>query len=209
MLFLAGHNLYAQSAAPLYEVYFSDPDKMVEDEKGGYHFTVKGGNVVYMSDEGYYKLTDGNNNVIEEGGTDEDNDTYLRHGNWKEYYASGKLKAEGAYYKGNAYGSWKLYDVDGNLQRVFSIVPLQTADGTIYCKGGSEQVYYSNGKLKEERFYKAEPFEEQQTIEVEDPETEKKVPRTITKPSFRPVPFGIWVYYNQDGTVDREEEKKE
>jgi len=208
LLLLCGQVVSAQSAAPLYEVYFSDPDKMIEDEGGGYHFAARGGNIVYMSDEGYYKLTDGSGKVIEEGSTDEDNDAYSRHGNWKEYYASGKLKTEGAYFKGSPYGSWKQYDVDGNLQRVFSIIPIQTAEGVAYCKGGSEQVYYSDGKLKEVHFFKAEPFEEQETIQVEDPETEKKVSRVITKPSFRPVPFGTWVYYNQDGSISKEEDQK-
>lgn len=199
----------AQNTSPLYETYFSNPDRMVEDEDGGYHFDVRGGQTVVMKDDGYYKLTTADGAVIEEGDTDEEEDRFVRHGRWKTFYPNGTLQTEGSYLKGQPVGSWMFYGSGGNLQSEHNIAIIQNADGSVaYCKAGAEYIYHDNGKIKEERFYKAESIESTETIMVEDPETEKKVAKTIATTSYKPVAFGTWTYYNAQGEVTKSEDKK-
>ena len=102
-LCLATFGVRAQKTEPLYEAYFSHPNDMEQDEGGGYHFKVSG-MIVSMSDDGYYKLMDQEGNVLEEGDTDEGDNSFNRHGKWIEYYATGKIKASGSYYHNQPYG---------------------------------------------------------------------------------------------------------
>ncbi len=207
----AGHYTYAQKTSPLYETYFSEPDNMKQDEEGGgYHFDTNDGFKVAMSDDGYYKLSSSDGVLLEEGDTDEGDNSFTRHGKWIEYHASGKIKASGNYYQNRPFGHWQFFDSKGNPASEFDILVIVAEDGTTaFCKAGTELVYYDNGKLKEERFYKAEPFNGEDRVQVEDPETGKKVWSKVAVKAYRPKPFGTWIYYNNDGTVDRKEDKKD
>ncbi len=202
--------VHAQKTSPLYEAYFSDPDAMKENEEGGgYSFKTKDGLKVSMSDDGYYKLLGSDGTLLEEGDTDEGDNSFSRHGKWMEYYASGKIKAAGNYFQNQPFGHWQLFDNKGNLSSEFDILVIAAEDGTTaYCKAGTELVYYDNGKLKEERFFKAEPYNGEDRIQVDDPETGKKVWSKVAVKAYRAKPFGTWVYYNNDGSVDRREDKK-
>jgi antitoxin component YwqK of YwqJK toxin-antitoxin module len=207
--FGAAQMVAAQSTTTLYEVYFSNPDKMIESDEGGYYFEVTGGNKVIMSDDGYYKLLNRAGTILEEGDTEEEEEQYLRHGRWKHYGPDGTLLSEGTYFKGKPVGQWRMYGAGGRLQQEYNIAVIQCADGSsVYCKSGGEYFYHENGKLKEERYYKAEPVEQKETVWVEDPETEQKVSQTITVPSYKPVPFGTWIYYNVEGEIIKREDKK-
>lgn len=201
----------AQKTTRLYEAYFSHPDAMEQDEAGGgYHFTVGDTLKVSMSDDGYYKLTNTSGDLLEEGDTDEGDNEFTRHGKWTEYYTSGKIKATGNYFHNQPYGHWQLFDAGGKPTSEFDIVVVVAEDGsTAYCKAGTEIVYYSNGKIKEERFFKAEPYNGEDRVLVEDLETEKKIWKKVAVKAFRPKPFGTWVYYNSDGTVEKREDKKD
>lgn len=205
-----GHFAYAQKTSPLYETYFSEPDAMKQDEEGGgYHFDTNDGYKVSMSDDGYYKLSSTEGVLLEEGDTDEGDNSFTRHGKWVEYHAGGKIKATGNYFQNQPFGHWQFFDDKGNPASAFDILVIIAEDGTTaYCKAGTELIYYDNGKLKEERFYKAEPFNGEDKIQVEDPETGKKIWNKVAVKAYRPKPFGTWIYYNNDGTVDRKEEKK-
>lgn len=199
---------WAQKTEPLYEAYFSHPDDIKQDDEGGYHFKV-GSMVVYMSDDGYYKLMTADGILLEEGDTDEGENNFVRHGKWTEYYATGKIKASGYYYLNRPYGHWQFFNEKGSLAAESEVLVLVADDGnTAYCKAGTERTYYDNGKLKEERFYKAEPYMSEEKVLIEDPETEKKVWRKVPVKSFRPRPFGTWIYYNPDGTEEKREDKK-
>lgn len=202
---------FAQKNTPLYEAYFSHPDAMEQDEQGGgYHFTVGDTLKVAMSDDGYYKLTNTEGALLEEGDTDEGDNNFVRHGKWTEYYTSGKIKATGNYFQNKPYGHWQFFNTNGKLNSEFDILVVTTGDGTnAYCKAGTEVLYYDNGKIKEERFFKAEPFEGDEKIKVEDPVTNEQVWSVIKIKTFRPKPFGTWVSYNQDGTVEKKEDKKD
>lgn len=201
---------FAQKTDRLYEAYFSRPDDMEQDEQGGgYHFRIGDTLNVSMSDDGYYKLTNTEGAVLEEGDTDEGDNEFTRHGKWTEYYTSGKIKASGNYYHNEPYGHWQFFDMNGKPTAEFDIMVVIAEDGTTaYCKAGTEMVYYNNGKIKEERFFKAEPYNAEDRVQVEDPETEKKVWKKIAVKAYRPKPFGTWVYYNPDGTVEKKEDKK-
>lgn len=202
---------FAQKITRLYEAYFSHPDAMIQDEEsGGYHFTVGDTLQVSMSDDGYYKLTNTNGDLLEEGDTDEGDSEFTRHGKWIEYYGNGKKKAEGNYFHNEPYGHWLLFDPEGKLAGEFDILVMINDDGTTaYCRAGSELIYYRSGKIKEERFFKAEPYTGEERIQVDDPVTEKKVWKMMPVKAFRPKPFGTWVYYNPDGTVEKREDKKD
>lgn len=207
--FLAAAQAQAQKTEPLYEAYFSHPDDMVQDEGGGYHFKVSS-LTVSMSDDGYYKLMNAEGAVLEEGDTDEGDNSFTRHGKWIEYYASGKMKASGNYYHNQPYGHWQFFNEKGTLTAESDILVIVGEDGNAaYCKAGTELVYYDNGKTKEERFYKAEPYMGEDKVLVENPETEKKVWKKVPVKAFRPKPFGTWVYYNPDGTVEKREDRKD
>jgi len=197
----------AQKTEPLYEAYFSHPDEMIQDENGGYHFKV-GSQIVAMSDDGYYKLMNAEGVVLEEGDTDEGDSDFQRHGKWIEYYPSGKTKASGSYYHNQPYGHWQLFDEQGNLSSEYDIMVIAADDGTTgYCKAGTELVYHSNGKIKEEHFFKAEPYNGEDRILVEDPETGKKAWKKIAVKAYRPRPFGTWNYYSPEGKVEKREDK--
>jgi antitoxin component YwqK of YwqJK toxin-antitoxin module len=199
----------AQKTEPLYEAYFSHPDDMVQDDNGGYHFKA-GSLIVSMSDDGYYKLMDAQGVLLEEGDTDEGDNSFSRHGRWIEYYATGKMKATGNYYHNQPYGHWQFFNEKGSLVAESDILAITSEDGnTVYCKAGTEMVYYDDGKTKEERYFKAEPYMTEDKVLVEDPQTEKKVWKKVPVKSFRPKPFGTWVYYNPDGTVEKREDKKD
>ncbi len=199
----------AQKLTPLYEAYFSHPDDMIQDEEGGYYFTVDKGMKVFMSDDGYYKLTSADGTLLEEGDTDEGESAFVRHGKWIEYYPSGKMKASGNYFHDQPYGRWQLFDQNGLLVSEADILPIINDDGTVaYCKAGTELVYYEDGKIKEERYFKAEPYMAEDKVMVEDPQTGKKAWSKVMAKAFRPQPFGTWVFYNKDGTVERKEDKK-
>jgi|GEM_PF-1567499 len=209
-LSLAFFGAQAQKTEPLYEAYFSSPENMVQDEDGGYHFATADGFRVSMSDDGYYKLMDNDGNVLEEGDTDEGDNNFVRHGKWTEYYPSGKRKATGSYYQNQPYGHWQLFDTEGNPAAEFDILVINADDGSVaYCKAGTELVYDRSGKLREERFFRAEPYMGEERIQVDDPETDKKVWKKVPVKSYRPKPFGTWITYNPDGTVEKREDKKE
>lgn len=201
----------AQKTSRLYETYFSNPDAMVQDEEGGgYHFAVGDSLMVAMSDDGYYKLTNTSGSLLEEGDTDEGDNEFTRHGKWIEYYTSGKMKTAGNYFHNKPYGHWQFFDEAGKLTSEFDVLVLVAEDGTnAYCKAGSEILYYSNGKVKEERFFKAEPSIGEDRVMVEDPVTEKKAWKKVEIKTYRPKPFGTWVFYNSDGTVEKREDKKD
>jgi len=200
----------AQKTTTLYEAYFSHPDEMVQEEGGGYHFTVGDTLKVSMSDDGYYKLTNDRGQLLEEGDTDEGDSEFTRHGKWIEYYTSGKMKASGNYFHNKPYGHWMFFDESGKLKSEFDILVLTAEDGTIaYCKAGSETVYHSNGKVKEERFYRAEPYNGEERVLVEDPATEQKTWSKVAVKAYRPKPFGTWVYYAPDGKEEKREDKKD
>jgi antitoxin component YwqK of YwqJK toxin-antitoxin module len=208
-LFLAFFGAQAQKTEPLYEAYFSHPDDMVQNDNGGYHFRV-GTLTVNMSDDGYYKLTNAEGALLEEGDTDEGDNSFQRHGKWIEYFANGKMKASGNYYHNQPYGHWQFFNEKGNLISESNILVLTSDDGnTAYCKAGTEVVYYEDGKIREERFYKAEPAMGEDRVLVEDPETEKKTWKKVPVKTYKPKPFGTWVYYNADGTVEKREDKKD
>jgi len=200
----------AQNMRPLYEAYFSHPDDMENNEDGpGYHFKIGDSLMVSMSDDGYYKLITKSGQVLEEGDTDEGDNAFLRHGTWTEYYRNGKTRMVGNYFLNKPYGHWKFFNESGNPVSECDVVPIITADGTTaYCKAGLEVVYFSDGKIKEERYYIAEPYDEDSRVKVEDPETGKASWKTIKVQSYRSKAFGTWVYYNEDGTVDKREDKK-
>ncbi|MFT4061627.1 MAG: hypothetical protein QM642_04635 [Edaphocola sp.] len=200
----------AQNQSRLYEVYFSKPDRMKPDEEhGGYSFDVGDSLKVYMSDDGYYKLMLKNGTVVEEGDTDEGDNSFARHGNWSSYYRNGKLKENGNYYLDKPYGHWSFYDESGQPASEMEIVPIVAEDGnTAYCKAGREVLYFPNGKIKEERYHKAEPYDAQERVKVEDPETGKEVWKTVKVKAYKPKPFGTWVVYAADGTVEKREDKK-
>ena len=201
---------YAQKTSPLYETYFSQPDAMVQSEDGGYTFKVAGNLMVHMSDDGYYKLMDNQGTLLEEGDTDEGDDNFLRHGRWTEYYPSGKIKASGNYFNEKPYGQWMFYNEDGKLMEEFTIMAIVTEDNTVaYCKAGAEHIYHTNGNIKEERFYKAEPFDGEDRVKVEDLETGKSIWKKVKVKSFRPKPFGTWIYYTPEGKEERREDKKD
>lgn len=200
----------AQKARPLYEAYFSHPDDMQQDEGGGYHFNVGDSLTVYMSDDGYYKMVNRNGKVVEEGDTDEGDDNFTRHGKWSEYYADGTLKASGSYAHDQPYGHWQLFGANGKIQSEYDILVIIAEDGTkAYCRAGEEIVYYSDGRVKEERFFLAEPYNGEERVAVEDPETGKKTWSKVAVKSYRAKPFGSWTYYNPDGTVEKKEDRKD
>ncbi|WP_118972652.1 toxin-antitoxin system YwqK family antitoxin [Taibaiella koreensis] len=198
---------FAQKTEPLYEAYFSHPDDMVQDENGGYHFKA-GSLVVSMSDDGYYKLMSADGTLLEEGDTDEGDNDFQRHGKWIEYYSSGKMKASGSYYHNQPYGHWQLFSEQGNLSSEYDIIVIAAEDGVnAYCKAGTELLYHDNGKVKEERFFKAEPYNGEDRVMVEDPETGKKAWKKIAVKAYRSRPFGTWNYYTPEGKVEKREDK--
>jgi len=72
-------------------------------------------------------------------------------GNWKEYYTSGEIRAEGKYENGKRIGPWKFYHQNGKLEQA----------GT-YVKGGKPdgdwKWYYESGSiLREEHFERGKP----------------------------------------------------
>lgn len=204
---LAAASAYGQKTEPLYEAYFSRPDEMVQNENGGYHFKA-GPFTVSMSDDGYYKLLDQSGAVLEEGDTDEGENSFQRHGKWTEYYPSGKTRASGSYYHDQPYGHWQFFNEQGALVSESDILVITAEDGAIaYCKAGAELLYYDNGKIREERFYKAEPYNGEDKVLVEDPETGKKAWKKIAVKAYRPKPFGTWNYYNQEGVLEKREDK--
>lgn len=207
---LAAGAAQAQKTTPLYEAYFSHPDDMQQDDNGGYHFDIGDSLTVIMSDDGYYKLVNRDGKVLEEGDTDEGDERFTRHGKWTEYYASGAPKATGNYYHNQPYGHWQFYNTSGKVQSECDILVITADDGTTaYCKAGEELVYYDDGKIREERFFRAEPYNGEDRVMVEDPETGKKSWSKITVKAFRAKPFGTWVYYGPDGTVEKREDRKE
>jgi antitoxin component YwqK of YwqJK toxin-antitoxin module len=88
--------------------------------------------------------------VVAEGIYDERG---LQQGPWKEFYATGELKAEGLYEMGKKIGLWKYFHVNGK--------PEQTGK---YFKGkpdGTWKWFYESGNiLREETFEKGIPVEE-------------------------------------------------
>jgi len=200
----------AQKMTPLYEAYFSRPDDMVNNENGpGYYFKVGDTLVVSMSDDGYYRLSNEKGTLLEEGDTDEGDNAFLRHGSWTEYYSNGKMRAKGNYFQDKPYGHWQFFTPSGNPTSECEVVPIVASDGTTaFCKAGREVVYYENGKIKEERYYIAEPYDMDSRIQVEDPETGKTKWQTIKVKAYRSKPYGTWVYYGADGKEERREDKK-
>lgn len=69
-----------------------------------------------------------------------------RDGFWKEYYDSGRLRAEGEYNKDTKTGPWKYYYENGTLSQ----------EGTYNSEGNPEgewRWYYENGALLREEYY--------------------------------------------------------
>ena len=200
----------AQNTKPLYEAYFSHPGDMVNNEDGpGYHFKVGDTIVVSMSDDGYYKMSNDKGQVLEEGDTEEGEDNFQRHGEWIEYYSDGKMRTKGSYFLNKPYGHWQFFAPNGNPISECDVIPIIAEDGsTAFCKAGLETVYYENGKIKEERYYQAEPYDSEGKVQVEDPETGKKKWQAIKVKAYRSKPYGTWVYYDQEGKVEKREDKK-
>lgn len=206
---LMSTSTFAQNKNPLYETYFSRPEAMIEDEEnGGYFFFVQENLKVSMSDDGYYKLMTKNGIIIEEGDTDEADNHFERHGKWIENYPNGKPKSVGNYFHDQPIGLWQLYGPEGMLQTEYNIQVIVAEDGnTAFCRAGTEKVFFTNGKIKEERFYKAEPTQTEQLVKVEDPETEKIITKKVKVTTYKAKPFGTWIYYNSDGTEAKREDK--
>jgi antitoxin component YwqK of YwqJK toxin-antitoxin module len=210
LLLLAAACSFAQKQTPLYETFFSRPDAMEQDEGGGYHFLAGDNQKVFMSEDGYYKLLNKANVLIEEGNTEEMDDSFVRHGKWVEYFDNGVIKASGYYHKGTPYGLWKFYADNGKLREQFGIAVIQMEDGSFaFCKAGTEQVFYDNGKVKEEHFYRAEAFNGEEIVMVDDPVSGEKTRTKILKKLYRAKPFGTWFYYGEDGSLDKVEEQKD
>ena len=73
-------------------------------------------------------------------------DDGVRNGHWKDYYADGKLKAEGEYKDGKPAGEWKFFYDDGKLE--------QTGKYTNNGKyQGTWRWYFENEQLKREEEY--------------------------------------------------------
>lgn len=200
----------AQNMRPLYEAYFSHPDAMEDNIDGpGYHFKVGDSLIVSMSDDGYYKLSNKAGQVLEEGDTDEGDDIFLRHGTWKQFYANGKMSATGSYFENAPYGHWQFFREDGTPTSECEVIPIITNEGTVtYCKAGMEKVYFANGTIKEVRYYIAEPYDADSRVKVDDPDTGKSKWTNIKVKAYRSKPFGTWIYYNEDGTEAKREDKK-
>lgn len=85
-----------------------------------------------------------NGKVIAEGPMTEKGE---RNGYWKEYFDSGKLKAEGIYSMDRKTGEWKYYHQNGNLEQI----------GSFNEKGqytGDWKWFYENGNLLRKEFYR-------------------------------------------------------
>jgi uncharacterized protein len=70
----------------------------------------------------------------------------VRHGDWKEFYANGTLKAEGKYENGVRVGDWKFYHDNGRLEQT----------GRYSTKGeyaGEWLWYYPSGNLRREESF--------------------------------------------------------
>jgi hypothetical protein len=206
--FSLSQTIWAQRTSRLFEVYFSNPDAMINDKvDGGYHFKVNDTLTVYMTDDGYYTLKHKNGYVLEEGDTNEEDDRFTRHGKWKAYYDNGKPFTVGHYYKNRPYGNWTLYNEKGELYATYTIQVVQCENGKeAYCK--SSETIYKKDKIVEERFYKAIPVMAEDKIEVMDPNTKQVRIKSVPVKSFESKPFGTWIYYNDAGIEERRVDQK-
>jgi uncharacterized protein len=89
-----------------------------------------------------------NGSIIGDGIVDEKG---FKQGNWKEYYETGELKAEGNYKNNEKTGLWKWYYVNGKLDQIGSF-------GQGEMPEGDWKWYYENGRiLMEEGFSAGKP----------------------------------------------------
>jgi len=123
-----------------------------------------------------------NGNLMGEGMADADG---IKDEHWKEYYESGKLRAEGTYKSGLKLGEWKFYYENEKLEQKGSF-----AQGEFY--DGHWQWYYPNEQLWRDEYYvyglESGPF-----IEYSDSGT------TISEGEYvEGLETGIWTYHLND-----------
>lgn len=164
--------------------------------------------IVSLNEEAsYYKLINKAEKVVAEGGYILENDKYLQAGKWTERYDNGKIKLTGYYRRNKPIGTWQSFYPTGKLKAVYNYtIIVNEKGGTNYCLSGTWQEYYPDGKLKVNGVYIASEAKATDTIEVEDPVTDQKILKVVSKVEYKPVKTGTWEYYSSSGELDKKEE---
>lgn len=159
----------------------------------------------------YYKLLS-RGKLLEEGGLGYSCvDCPDRNGRCNEFYVSGKVKTTGFYLRGKPVGLWSRYYENGQLQEQYTLTLTKNKEGYkgyIY-RAGSYQSFYENGQVKTEGLYIVGEYEAIDSFPRIDPITGETEMLGEKRTDIRSKPFGIWVYYNPDGTVERREDEEE
>lgn len=151
-----------------------------------------------------------NGNIVGDGIIDEKG---YRQGNWKEFYETGELKAEGTYKNNEKIGLWKWYYKNGKLDQIGSY-------GVGEKPEGKWKWYFENGNiLMEESFYLGIPdgeykeyndsgivIVEGQYIEgMEDGLWKYNIGDSRQEGNYKEgMKDGIWKYYFSDGKLSYE-----
>ena len=162
--------------------------------------------VALNEENSWYRLLGQGKKVVAEGAYVQDGDKYLQDGIWTQKFENGKIKMTGAYQHGTPIGTWQEYYVNGNLKTLANY-GIFLADGQVYsCLSGSYQEYFKSGRLKVNGYFLSKLSSYKDTMEVEDPVTEKKLYKLINHTVLTAVKTGHWEYYTENGELDKKED---
>jgi hypothetical protein len=143
--------------------------------------------------------------ILSEGGFFRELDFFSRHGKVTEYYTDGKIESVGYYYRDQPIGLWKYYYPNGQLSKAYSITYVNdsAAQGKNgFCKVGLYEEYYDNGNLKMSGCYQGGFDTGFYKSPIAEPPWEEYV-KVLVPVSKK---FGRWVYYKQNGEIEKTEE---
>jgi antitoxin component YwqK of YwqJK toxin-antitoxin module len=124
-----------------------------------------------------------------------------RNGKWTEYYKNGNIKHTGYYYANQAIGTWKSYYQNGQIRQVNNYGEIWSDSAVTYCKVGSYEEYYENGKPMVMGFYRVV----YDTFIPVEAKTIKRKRVTIKARAARSQPGGVWTYFKESGEIERQE----
>jgi hypothetical protein len=74
------------------------------------------------------------------------------------------------------------------------------------CLSGSYQEFYGDGKIKVNGFYAGLLYTYKDTITVDDPVTNQKVDKVVTRSELRAEKTSHWEYYTETGELERKDD---
>jgi len=172
-----------------------------------YVATTDTSNVVVINEEAnWYKLLSKNHKLIAEGAYVADGDKLLQEGKWVALFEGGKTRMAGYYHRNMPIGTWTEYYNSGKVKTTANYGVFIFKGQPASCLSGTWQEFHPNGLIKVNGFYSGTIYSYKDTVQVDDPVSDQKVPKVITHNEMRAEKMGHWEYYDEAGELERSED---